>query len=897
MAKVFISYSQDNEEVIAKVKYFADALVENGLEVELDQYTPDPQFGWPDYMLKNTYDSDFVLCICTENYKLKFEHDFPEGLGKGGKFEGTHIAQRIYESEDSGNVIPVIIDLLDKKFIPKALKPYTYYCLNNKKSLEVLYAKLTGQEQTVKPLKGKITTPEKFAAIFTKTDNITEQYLLELQKDISDDIIRRLISNGVSEDCAKDILDEDIMSSDFDYIFINQDPIKYVIGDFGSGKTYALQILCLKDIRDSKHNVFPIFVKAKDFLEGDIDKFFEKNRVYNNDNVRLYIDGLDETSYDDANIILQYVQALARKNKNFTCVISSRPNFLTNNFTHAIYIKKFSKEKLGSLITKISGIDFNINFLYSYDEGIVQTICAPFFAIAFAVLLRNTKDIRIPKKGDLINKFVNLSIRTGIENKKIETYLMIIASNYIDNEMISLEVEELDESIDLNAVLKTGYINIRNSKIDFPLPIIAQWFGAKAIKSKIKDIDDIISSDANIIRWRYCLSILFSNLSFNESKNFVAKIVQTYPGVASRCFQDSMGYDMKTSLPKADKCGEMMRYCFEVWKESLGDLAKKVIPIKSDKINTLFVGTDNKFLQYAIGLNHYGNDFEIITSNDYVSKCHIIHNRMVPDTPLWPWIITFEYIKNNLTQSIKNKTLFVDDNDLLADEYLWEIGKHLIKQGSLYDGDVPLSVLEVILQSPCALQVGCRKFIVTTKLLSRIKEKQLLGLKHISYSTIPHNKTISGGYVWDSYTKDRLFEKAKDVYEKAFNIYIDLLSKHCFGSIEKNLSFKIIQPAKLVAQIRYTKNSFPAIYYYFLAQAIKTKSSVDVTFVEDRKSNQSIEILNIISEALKTNHPLNYEFASAYSTDGILEIFNEFPISGVVYKWIEDDLKRINWLN
>lgn len=895
--KVFISYSNDTKEVKEKVKHFADTLLQCGVDVELDQYTPAPQCGWPDYMLTNIHEADFVLCICTEDYKSKTEHSVPKDIGKGVKFENNYIIQRMYESENSGNVIPVILDYSDKQSIPQALKPYTYYCLSDEKSLGALYAILTGQDKEVKPIKGTITTPKKFASMCTNTNDLTKSYLQELREDVFDSIIVRMISNGVSEDCAKEIIDEDISSTEFEYIFSGQNPIKYLVGDFGSGKSYALQILCLKDIFNYEHNkVFPAFVEAKDFLEDEFDNFFVQNRVYGNDKVRLYIDGLDEISYDNAKKIMRYVEKIARRNKNFSCVVSSRPNFLTNSLDDAIYIKKFSEEKLCGLITKISGMFFDLNFLYEYDESIVQTISSPFFAIVFAVLLKKTKEVRIPQKAELIKQFIDLSIRTELECKKTETSLMLIASNYIDNEMMSLDVGELDESIDLSAVSNTGYINIKNSKIDFPLPIIAQWFGAQAIKNKIKSIEDIISSDANIIRWRYCLSILFGNLSFAESKNYIAKIIQAYPGLASMCLHDSTGFDMRTSLPKADKCGEMMYYCFEIWKEALGDLAKKTIPMTNDKVNTLFVGTENQFLIYAFGSEYLGNDVELYTPYNMVKFPSWIKRR-VPNSPLWPWMVAFEYIKRELTNGIENRTLFTENNEVLFDEYLWNIGCGLLKKGSLYDGNIPLSVFDFIPRVPCVVVNGSRKFIFTYSMMEKVREKKLAGLTFITYSTIPHNKAFGGGYVWNSYTEDMIYLKAKEVYEKAFLIYNDLVNKHCFGNIEKNMTFKILQPAKLVAEIRHNARRGPSIAYYFLPQNYKKDPSTDITFKTDDASNMSVKELRDIFDELKFSRPLNYEFGKISYTASVLDIFNGDPISRVVYDWIAHDLKEINWFN
>ena len=110
MIKVFISYTHDSDEHCKKVEKLASFLIEYGVDVELDQYTPHPDEGWPTYMLRNILKSDFTLCVCTESYKARFEQDEKIGVGLGAKFEGKIITQLVYESEVNNKFIPILMD-------------------------------------------------------------------------------------------------------------------------------------------------------------------------------------------------------------------------------------------------------------------------------------------------------------------------------------------------------------------------------------------------------------------------------------------------------------------------------------------------------------------------------------------------------------------------------------------------------------------------------------------------------------------------------------------------------------------------------------------------------------------------------------------------------------------
>lgn len=169
MPRVFISYSSDSDAHKERVKNFADFLVDNGIDIEFDQYTPSPQYGWPEYMVDSIEKSDFVLCVCTKEYKLRFENKAPIGKGKGAKFEGKIIADIVYEQEYNSKFLPIIFDKTDSINIPRVIHPDTYYCVDSQQGMLALYARLTNQPLVNKPKLGKIVSLDIFRNESQKT--------------------------------------------------------------------------------------------------------------------------------------------------------------------------------------------------------------------------------------------------------------------------------------------------------------------------------------------------------------------------------------------------------------------------------------------------------------------------------------------------------------------------------------------------------------------------------------------------------------------------------------------------------------------------------------------------------------------------------------------------------
>jgi hypothetical protein len=78
-SKVFISYNHDSPGHEANVLALADRLRANGIDAVLDQYESFPPEGWELWGQRQIQAARFVLTVCTETYRRRFDAEEKPG--------------------------------------------------------------------------------------------------------------------------------------------------------------------------------------------------------------------------------------------------------------------------------------------------------------------------------------------------------------------------------------------------------------------------------------------------------------------------------------------------------------------------------------------------------------------------------------------------------------------------------------------------------------------------------------------------------------------------------------------------------------------------------------------------------------------------------------------------
>ncbi len=110
--RVFISYAQHAYAHSAAVLALAQALSEDGIAVELDRYHQHELTHWPSLCadLLTPERSDFVLMVCSGEYRRRVENRVDRDVGRGVFWEGRLIHNALYREKDNRRYVPILLD-------------------------------------------------------------------------------------------------------------------------------------------------------------------------------------------------------------------------------------------------------------------------------------------------------------------------------------------------------------------------------------------------------------------------------------------------------------------------------------------------------------------------------------------------------------------------------------------------------------------------------------------------------------------------------------------------------------------------------------------------------------------------------------------------------------------
>jgi tetratricopeptide (TPR) repeat protein len=144
--RAFISYSHDSAAHKNRVWDLCERLRNDGIDCRIDQHEFSPPEGWPRWCRNQVQESQFVLVVCTETYKRRYEGKEVAGTGLGAKWEGFVITQDLYEAEGKNiKFIPVVFTPDDAQHIPLELRGATHYDLSIPEAYDNLFRHLTNQ--------------------------------------------------------------------------------------------------------------------------------------------------------------------------------------------------------------------------------------------------------------------------------------------------------------------------------------------------------------------------------------------------------------------------------------------------------------------------------------------------------------------------------------------------------------------------------------------------------------------------------------------------------------------------------------------------------------------------------------------------------------------------------
>jgi len=588
----------------------------------------------------------------------------------------------------------------------------------------------------------------------TQSTTIQEDFLSNQYKTVYALCLTKLKSIGIDDNTSRSIITNGLMENPYS---IRQN-INYLVGGFGTGKSHSLYLYYLylyKCLQEGTSSILPIFIDAKTLLQcNSLEAWINENNIIPN-NCTFILDGLDEIEYRKIEYLMHELEFFSNRYANFKAVVGTREMSILAG-KEILPIKQLSLPEVNSLYCQINHLDsYNVEYHINdtNKNQMLKMLSKPFFAIIYSLYMNNT-NCNLKNEMDLTSLFIEKSISPYIQkNHDIYDIFDQLAILSIDRNLGYINKSEISEHVDCNKLLSSGFlITDGKDNYSFSLPIVAQWLGAHAIRKNAIKIDEILKDRLKVIKWRYSLSILFSQMTYEESAKYFTQIVFKMPGVASIVIRDGINFESAINLPSSDICGKRLYDCMNIWLSSLNGID---FSLKDDGIhtNTLACSVSKNTLTYSWADCFLGN--EVITFELQPPKGHFysISSRGVPAQATWPWIVTFEHLSKILEKYVKEKQWILLGNTLES-EFIWKNALKLLHKGSLFNSPIPINDFDKYKKylddgTTFYNHVNIPLFF---KLINSYIQK---GNTELHPPYIPGDKDYGSGWLWGIYSKKK----------------------------------------------------------------------------------------------------------------------------------------------
>lgn len=707
----------------------------------------------------------------------------------------------------------------------------------------------------------------------------------------------KLMTAGVIRETAESIIQEDIETGKYQYILDEARLGKrYLIGGFGSGKSHAVLVLCqyLLDMYASGAvDSIPLYAHARELRSaGSIEAWIETKPIHGAKYI-LFIDGLDEVDYMLAANLIEEERYLSSLNPNNLIIICSRPMTYLPDKAIQIQIHCLDESEQKKLVGKISEKAAMYFKPHSLTEEMRACIKLPLFCIIYAIQ-RGSDSLGFAKnKIDLITVFVDKALKKTSETNKSaydDLLNLSICATKADYGDIHLSDVTLTESID--TILKTGLVEVESDYLSFPLAIVPQFLAAKALQYKKIDPTEITSSKDNIYRWKYSLSILFSQSPFEETFDLFSTIFCAAPGLAAQIISDGTRSDRRDTLPAELECGSKLIRCMVVWEKALGPLCKYLVPKNKDNKFRICVAVNGGSLAYSW---HPANLTEEVTVKTFKEMMRMpgMHSGPIPAQSNWPWIVTFKMLADHLTDCINNRSI-LGTGKQLAKEHFWHDALLLANKGSLYHDPIPVSTFDSFRDyGDCILSIK-RKLVDLSVFFTSLKEFTDEQTNSVC-PPFPVGDQEYSVYVWSCYSQDRFLELTRFVFSSALEEYAALMASD-FSHLAGEMYTSQLMPCRLVGNLDFhpEMEHGAVLHWHLLTLDRDEVNEVDIDY--RITTPDSDESLHSIYENHRKNRP-ELRGHGYIKHNQALHLNCPTPVTDIVYEWLRQELKNMGWCN
>jgi len=701
-------------------------------------------------------------------------------------------------------------------------------------------------------------------------------------------------------------------------------PFRMLLGHLGSGKSLAAARLFQRAIDRALQDPsapFPIFVNARDLPEDFAAYVAHATagivRPFRQD-VLVVIDGLDELGVSKANRLLAQLHAYTDAYARCRILATSKPLPGLNIPQDSMYIPPLDAETTQRLITTIAGRSPSVGEIIDLPESIQHVADRPLFAVLIGCYLRRHSDLNLQKPLHLLRYVAQDALRDhGLETDTVNTLLQRLAVTAIASgkrvPMSTLSFRPSDHRLLVDSLL----VEEREQELDFALPILREWYAARAIIEETVPLDDILPASD---RWTTSFGLVVDSENATMAEALLESLAGSDPALASVVMSDVYGstpdFGGSRTHPLAPaEAGRRLWRAMDAWNRGLGDLFFAIGPVSpTGQTATLGIRAEPNAIvrSWHAGSRALPNVVELSRSiqDQFRQDWPTVHLESTPLSYGWHWTAAKRGLVASLDEMLEKRRFALPSRDAVA-ELAWVLGCAVMNRGALSPDAVPLqevAPLVRMVRRRLTAHVSCvsfghidfsiEEFQLTADYLSELEENG----ERVIVDPWPHCDRIpwehgQKAYVWNFYSDERLLQRAEAVYSAALRIYQDMVNRW-FDHFRDRLPLNCLLPVTLEGILtRSQRSNFegaPLLHLTTRVRPSSEPSAVALRWVSpddfERLTDWRRDERNVAEPRPGSDEPLRSITSHSHAA-----IDGARPATDLAHNWLIDDLRELGW--
>lgn len=727
---------------------------------------------------------------------------------------------------------------------------------------------------------------------------------------------------GVEEEIARDLAeDEKVGSIEFE---LRGGEIQFLIGEQGSGKSLALHRIYQRRLRNAVSDAmaaFPVLIRFRGLTSSLLDRIASATDGFANPDtepVLLLLDGLDEIETELAQKFLAETHSFISLHPASCAVITATRPPEPKGLGRIKRLTRLTEEQGFELLSRVCGRLIDQRDTFDWPASMRKAMHVPIFNVMIGSELARGDFSHVMRPVELVHRIMRRSSRASLESDVIADHLLqklaiatVCAGRHVDFAELSVELADQVRIIGTRATVREG------SKVDFSLPIVRDWYAARALIEGKVSLTELEQHKEN---WIIPIAVAIHYGDQNSVKSLMSELARTDAGFASRVM-NAAGYhgfnDSQNDLPHGDAIalGVEIRCAMLDWSSSLGELMSDLSPTttngdlaplgirRGDRIGWEMITT-----AWYIGPGEVEKVFELPDSVHPASAnsdwTNLQLSRIDP-VCISPWIFAKQLLSQSLAKLVDSRLLGLDSSDGLH-ELAHEFCCHML--GEPWQRPHQANVAEVIR----LLSKRDYEYIHLNQLgrvygpdaIKKIADylNHLLAVKGISSisSNLPgpdlNRPTGRQSWSWwELYSSENLVSRVSTIYGAAIRIYEEIASSRLIG-LARWLPFYRAFPVSIEGRLKIPESagdlsSKPLLQWWFRPLGPEEKSRVDfsissTSLAEDTESQVVLESARVAAA----------EKGVGFTETATWLQFDEFiPAVELAHEWLSDDIAALGW--